>query len=217
MTIKREPFVELLQLCGSFLVSGVKKFHTISLVIPSFQVFSFLKFQLSVFSQLWSCCQRYVDRNGLFLLLTFSNLVKLGHRNLTFLLKFEKYKNKNWSVRFYNNSKCYKTLWITGNKSTWKVNFYHFNVFQLSEAGHGKGMRYLLGELLSTYGLIERFDIQFDTLVRFADQLEFGYNLHDNPYHNSLHACDVLQTTHYLIHISGISNWLSGLTNYHIH
>ena len=94
------------------------------------------------------------------------------------------------------------------------MNFYHFNVFHLSEAGHGKGMRYLLGELLSTYGLIERFDIQFDTLVRFADQLEFGYNLHDNPYHNSLHACDVLQTTHYLIHISGISNWLSGQPNF---
>ena len=113
------------------------------------------------------------------------------------------------------------------------VNFYHFNVFNLMDAGHGKGMRYLLGrvsttiqhlcptvshtvisrvsgELLSTYGLIDKFDIQFDTLVRFADQLEFGYNLHDNPYHNSLHACDVLQTTHYLIHISGISHWLSG-------
>ncbi|CBY38750.1 unnamed protein product, partial [Oikopleura dioica] len=70
-------------------------------------------------------------------------------------------------------------------------------------------MRYLLGELLAAYGLIDKFDIQFDTLVRFADQLEFGYNLHSNPYHNSLHACDVLQTTHYHIHASGISNWLS--------
>ena len=55
----------------------------------------------------------------------------------------------------------------------------------------------------------EKFDIQFDTLVRFADQLEFGYNLHNNPYHNSIHACDVLQTTHYLIHVSGISQWLT--------
>ena len=34
------------------------------------------------------------------------------------------------------------------------VNTYHFNVFQLLDAGQGKGMRYLLGELLSTYGLI---------------------------------------------------------------
>jgi calcium/calmodulin-dependent 3',5'-cyclic nucleotide phosphodiesterase len=74
-------------------------------------------------------------------------------------------------------------------------------------------MRYLLGELLAAYGLIDKFDIQFDTLVRFADQLEFGYNLHSNPYHNSLHACDVLQTTHYHIHASGISNWLSGKLN----
>ena len=92
------------------------------------------------------------------------------------------------------------------------VNLYHFNVFDLTEAGNGKGMRYLLGELLAAYGLIDKFDIQFDTLVRFADQLEFGYNLHSNPYHNSLHACDVLQTTHYHIHASGISNWLSGKT-----
>ena len=34
------------------------------------------------------------------------------------------------------------------------VNTYHFNVFQLLDAGHGKGMRFLLGELLSSYGLI---------------------------------------------------------------
>ena len=37
------------------------------------------------------------------------------------------------------------------------VNTYHFNVFQLLDAGHGKGMRYLLGELLSSYGLIGKF------------------------------------------------------------
>ena len=40
------------------------------------------------------------------------------------------------------------------------VNTYHFNVFQLLEAGQGKGMRFLLGELLSTYGLIGNAIIQ---------------------------------------------------------
>ena len=34
------------------------------------------------------------------------------------------------------------------------VNTYHFNVFNLLDAGQGKGMRFLLGELLSSYGLI---------------------------------------------------------------
>ena len=40
------------------------------------------------------------------------------------------------------------------------VNTYHFNVFQLLDAGQGKGMRFLLGELLSTYGLIGSAIIQ---------------------------------------------------------
>ena len=35
--------------------------------------------------------------------------------------------------------------------------------------------------------------------------LEVGYTSNANPYHNNLHACDVLQTTHYFISQTGLS------------
>ena len=35
--------------------------------------------------------------------------------------------------------------------------------------------------------------------------VEAGYASHGNPYHNHMHACDVLQTVHYFISQTGLS------------
>ncbi len=35
--------------------------------------------------------------------------------------------------------------------------------------------------------------------------VEAGYAKHGNPYHNHMHACDVLQTVHYFISESGLA------------
>lgn len=37
------------------------------------------------------------------------------------------------------------------------------------------------------------------TLDSFLTQVEEGYQIHDNHYHNSTHAADVLQTVHVLL------------------
>ena len=36
-------------------------------------------------------------------------------------------------------------------------------------------------------------------------QVEAGYAKHGNPYHNHMHACDVLQTVHYFISTTGLA------------
>jgi hypothetical protein len=35
--------------------------------------------------------------------------------------------------------------------------------------------------------------------------VEAGYAKHGNPYHNHMHACDVLQTVHYFISETGLA------------
>ena len=42
-------------------------------------------------------------------------------------------------------------------------------------------------------------------LETMLHHLEVGYMGNANPYHNNLHACDVLQTTHYFISQTGLS------------
>ena len=42
-------------------------------------------------------------------------------------------------------------------------------------------------------------------LETMLHHLEVGYTSNANPYHNNLHACDVLQTTHYFISQTGLS------------
>jgi len=42
-------------------------------------------------------------------------------------------------------------------------------------------------------------------LESMLSHLEQGYSYNGNPYHNNLHACDVLQTTHYFISQTGLA------------
>lgn len=42
-------------------------------------------------------------------------------------------------------------------------------------------------------------------LETLLGHVENGYMNHNNPYHNNLHACDVLQTTHYFISQTGLA------------
>lgn len=49
------------------------------------------------------------------------------------------------------------------------------------------------------------FQIPPSMLETMLHHLEVGYMSNANPYHNNLHACDVLQTTHYFISQTGLS------------
>ena len=42
-------------------------------------------------------------------------------------------------------------------------------------------------------------------LETMLNHVEAGYTNNGNPYHNNMHACDVLQTTHYFISQTGLA------------
>ena len=51
-------------------------------------------------------------------------------------------------------------------------------------------------------------------LETMLQHLETGYKSNSNPYHNNLHACEVLQTTNYFISQTGLSVHLKYETKY---
>jgi len=52
--------------------------------------------------------------------------------------------------------------------------------------------------------------INSQTLDNFLLQMETGYSKYSNPYHNTIHAADVTQTTHHVISRSGLSVGIYG-------
>jgi calcium/calmodulin-dependent 3',5'-cyclic nucleotide phosphodiesterase len=65
--------------------------------------------------------------------------------------------------------------------------------------------------ILQHHGCLHKYKIPPSVLEDLLGHLELGYTKNSNPYHNNLHASDVLQTTHWFVTQTGIQNWLSGL------
>ena len=65
--------------------------------------------------------------------------------------------------------------------------------------------------LLNQYGCCHKYKIPPSMLETLLGHLEVGYHKNGNPYHNNLHATDVLQTTHWLISQTGVKERLSDL------
>ena len=65
--------------------------------------------------------------------------------------------------------------------------------------------------LLNQYGCCHKYKIPPSMLETLLGHLEVGYHRNGNPYHNNLHATDVLQTTHWLISQTGVKERLSDL------
>ncbi|KAJ6216819.1 hypothetical protein RDWZM_007976 [Blomia tropicalis] len=91
------------------------------------------------------------------------------------------------------------------------VDEWSFDVFALNELCINKVLYNLSAELLSRYGLVHKFKITTNSLDSFLNQIESGYMIHGNPYHNNLHAADVTQTVHYLLWVTGLAQWLTDL------
>ena len=47
------------------------------------------------------------------------------------------------------------------------------------------------------YGFMRKFNIDEKKMINWLSMIEAGY--HPNPYHNSMHAADVLQVSHYIL------------------
>ncbi|KAG5507645.1 hypothetical protein JKF63_06594 [Porcisia hertigi] len=57
--------------------------------------------------------------------------------------------------------------------------------------------------LLCIHGFLQRFNIDEKVALNWISAVEAGY--HGNPYHNSMHAADVLQITHFIITQGGLA------------
>ncbi|TKR62824.1 hypothetical protein L596_026736 [Steinernema carpocapsae] len=91
------------------------------------------------------------------------------------------------------------------------VNSWSFDSFHLNEVSDGHALKYVGFELFNRYGFLERFKIPYQTLENYLLALEVGYSKHNNPYHNTIHAADVTQSSHFMLSQTGLANSLSDL------
>ena len=85
------------------------------------------------------------------------------------------------------------------------VDNWNFDTFALHQVSKGTPLRYLGYELLTRHGCLDKYKIPPSMLEAMLNHVEAGYTANGNPYHNNMHACDVLQTTHYFISQTGLA------------
>ncbi|KAL3320502.1 Calcium/calmodulin-dependent 3',5'-cyclic nucleotide phosphodiesterase 1C [Cichlidogyrus casuarinus] len=85
-----------------------------------------------------------------------------------------------------------------------KLHAWDFDVFALNNYSDNHAIIHVGFALLDQHRLLQRFRIMPTVLECFLLKVEQGYSLHNNPYHNLIHAADVAQTCNSIIHSAGI-------------
>lgn len=88
---------------------------------------------------------------------------------------------------------------------------WNFDMFNFSKTSKGTPLKYLGYHILQTMGCLHKYKIPPTLLETLLGHLEAGYVRNKNPYHNNLHAADVLQTTFWFITQTGLKSILSDL------
>eukprot|EP01006_Ploeotia_vitrea_P054097 TRINITY_DN67850_c5_g1_i2.p2 TRINITY_DN67850_c5_g1~~TRINITY_DN67850_c5_g1_i2.p2 ORF type:complete len:661 (-),score=110.46 TRINITY_DN67850_c5_g1_i2:2994-4976(-) len=88
-----------------------------------------------------------------------------------------------------------------------KIDEWDYDVFALQEHTNGGSLFMTTYTLLYKYGLVQHYNIDEKVLTNFLSAVQSGY--HPNPYHNSTHAADVLQITHYIMKPGGMADAIS--------
>ncbi|KAM3721537.1 putative 3',5'-cyclic phosphodiesterase pde-1 [Dirofilaria immitis] len=91
------------------------------------------------------------------------------------------------------------------------LNSWSFDCFQLNEVSEGHALKYVGLELFNQYRFLDRYKIPVQTLENYIGALEVGYNKHNNPYHNIVHAADVTASSHFMLSQTGFATSLSDL------
>lgn len=96
-----------------------------------------------------------------------------------------------------------------------KIDQWDYNVFELQTAllgddhaslpfqSSGGSLFITLYALLCRYKLLQKFEIDEQVALNWISAVEAGY--HGNPYHNSMHAADVVQITHFILSTGGLT------------
>eukprot|EP00471_Norrisiella_sphaerica_P003777 CAMPEP_0184491028 /NCGR_PEP_ID=MMETSP0113_2-20130426/19458_1 /TAXON_ID=91329 /ORGANISM="Norrisiella sphaerica, Strain BC52" /LENGTH=488 /DNA_ID=CAMNT_0026875205 /DNA_START=852 /DNA_END=2318 /DNA_ORIENTATION=- len=87
-----------------------------------------------------------------------------------------------------------------------KLDHWNFDVFEAEALTKGHGLLLLTITIFQRYNFIQKFNIDPIKLRNFVSQIEAGYI--NNPYHNSVHASDVVRTTHYFLKVAGIKDYM---------
>ncbi|KAF5403656.1 Phosphodiesterase [Paragonimus heterotremus] len=85
-----------------------------------------------------------------------------------------------------------------------ELDTWSFDVFALNEASENHSLKFVGYELFHKYNLINKFQINTNNLECLFIQLEVGYSKYSNPYHNLIHAADVMQTCHMILHMNDL-------------
>ncbi|XP_015096523.2 3',5'-cyclic-AMP phosphodiesterase 4A isoform X1 [Vicugna pacos] len=78
------------------------------------------------------------------------------------------------------------------------LNKWGLNIFCVSDYARGRSLSCIMYTIFQERDLLKKFRIPVDTMVTYMLTLEDHYHP-DVAYHNSLHAADVLQSTHVLL------------------
>eukprot|EP00002_Diphylleia_rotans_P004717 TRINITY_DN1360_c0_g1_i1.p1 TRINITY_DN1360_c0_g1~~TRINITY_DN1360_c0_g1_i1.p1 ORF type:complete len:404 (-),score=93.37 TRINITY_DN1360_c0_g1_i1:266-1477(-) len=80
---------------------------------------------------------------------------------------------------------------------------WNFDTFAFAEKCNGRPLFHIANYLFKRYNLHTKFELDPIKLDMFFKVIESGYH-ENNPYHNSIHATDVLQSAHHLLVSSGL-------------
>ncbi|CAG5097178.1 Oidioi.mRNA.OKI2018_I69.XSR.g14965.t2.cds [Oikopleura dioica] len=80
-----------------------------------------------------------------------------------------------------------------------EIDNWGWNPFKAGELTNGHPLHYSMLELFRKYNINSRFGIKQTTLINFADAIEEEYQVSGAPYHNNIHATDVMVTVHQLL------------------
>ncbi|XRB12552.1 3'5'-cyclic nucleotide phosphodiesterase [Pseudoscourfieldia marina] len=78
----------------------------------------------------------------------------------------------------------------------------NFDIFALRDASGGHELELTALAIFQRHALVEKFKLDVDVTIRYFHAVASAYR--DNPYHNSTHAADVLQSTHVLLTIESL-------------
>ena len=91
-----------------------------------------------------------------------------------------------------------------------RIDDWELNIFEVADITTGRPLFFVAYSLFIRHDLIKKFGIDDSKLRRFLSIIESGYD-NKNPYHNSTHAADVVQTLNYFLSKGGLSQYLTEL------
>lgn len=84
------------------------------------------------------------------------------------------------------------------------------DLFKIAEYSNNRPLTCVTYTILQERDLVKTFKIPPNTLVTYLMHLEDHYH-RDTPYHNAIHAADVVQSTHVLLSATALENVFTGL------